>query len=141
MSDLGGETATTPLRERGQHNSIRFAPFGQVLEAPEGRAFVVSGEYEPKALTAATEFLVHQAGQYFKRIDQSDGKLRIVLHYNVGWLRPLPFAGNTPADLMLVQNKLDEVGGTTVLAYTIFVLCWYLEWSVSDVVIEESPID
>jgi hypothetical protein len=141
VSDLGGETATIRLGEQSQRNSIRFAPFGQAPRAPEGRAFVVSGEYESQALIAATEFLVRQAGRQFKNIDLSDGKLRIVLHHNVGWLHTLPFGGDTPAELILVQNKLNQAGDASVLAYAIFVLCWYLEWSVSDVSIEETPID
>jgi len=141
VSDLGGETATVHLGEQSRRNSICFAPFGQAPRAPEGRAFVVSGEYEPRALIAATEFLVTQAGRHFKSIDQENGKLRIVLHYNIGWLHSLPFAGDAPDELTLVQNKLGQAGDASVLAYTIFVLCWYLGWSGPDVVIEETPID
>lgn len=141
MSDLGGETTTVRLSEQSRCNSIRFAPFRQAPRAPEGRAFVVSGEYEPQALIAATEFLVNQAGRHFKSIDQENGKLRIVLHYNIGWLHVLPFAGDTPAELALIQSKLGQTGDASVLAYTIFVLCWYLGWSVPGVAIEETPID
>ena len=121
-------------------NSIRFAPLGRDACSPEGRAFEVRGEYVSNDLTAAVLFLTISASQVYRGVDMKEGNLRIILQPKIGWLISLPFYRTVPPEMALINEKIGEQGDATVLAYTIFMLCWHLGWSVADVTIEEAPI-
>ena len=141
MSGLDKTATTTNLGDGAMPgNSIRFAPFGQAPRAPEGRAFVIQGEYDPQALNSAIAFLVCEVSRVFKDIELSEGNLRIVLQHNYGWLVSLPFFGDTPPAIAVIHEKVGEVGDVTVLAYTLFVLCTFLDWDVRDVRMGEASV-
>jgi len=123
-----------------ERNSIRFAPFGQDPHVPEGRAFEVRGEYASKDLVAAILFLTTSASRVYRGVDMEEGDLRIILQPKIGWLISLPFHGTVPPEMALINEKIGEQGEASVLAYTIYMLCWHLGWSAADVTIEEAPI-
>lgn len=117
---------------------IRFTPHLQAQDAPEGRTFLIEGAYEPEDLERAVEFLVNDAEEVFKSVEQIDGGLRVVLQFGYGWLTELPFYEATPPTVVAINKKIGEVGKTPVLTYLLFILCSYLDWNAEDVLMGEA---